>query len=92
MKKWMLFGLVFGLGGLLWAATLNLPANPPISVLTLTQIAASTPTYTGNVVVCSNCTQANSGLGVLCISTEATTAQNAYILAGSSQTALTTCK
>lgn len=90
MKTWILFGLVFGFGEILWAV--NLPANPPISVLTLTQVAASTPTYTGNVVVCSNCISSNGALGTLCISTEAATAQNAYIIAGSSLTATTTCK
>lgn len=92
MKKILLLGLILGLCGVVWAGTLNIPANAPISVLTLTQVASSTPTYTGQPVVCSNCASVNGTLGTLCISTESANAQNAYIIAGSSLTAVTTCK
>lgn len=91
MKRLFLaFGLLAGFAGS--AMALSIFGGPPISVMTLTQVAASTPTYVGQPVVCSNCATANGGLGALCISTEATTAQNAFIFAASSQTATATCK
>lgn len=82
--------LLMGLAGS--ALAFSIFGGPPISVMTLTQIAASTPTYTGQPVVCSNCATANGGLGAMCISTEATTAQNAFIFAASTQTTTATCK
>jgi len=78
MKKLIIIGPL-GLCGALYAATVNVPAPSAISVLTLTQVAQSTPTYTGQVVVCNNCT-ANGGVGTICVSTEATTAQNGFVL------------
>lgn len=92
MRKILVLGFVVGCCGMLWSATLNVPANAPISVLTLTQVAQSTPTYTGQFIVCSNCGSINGALGTVCISTESANAQNAYIIAGSSLTATTTCK
>jgi len=91
MKKLIIIGSVFGFSGTLWA-TFSIFGAPPISVMTLTQVAASTPTYVGQPVVCSNCISQNNGVGTICISTEATTAQNAFIVEGSSQATTTTCK
>lgn len=54
-------------------------------------IAASTPTFTGQIILCANCTKQNSGItgGMLCIST-GTTGANQWV-AVSSQPALTGC-
>jgi hypothetical protein len=91
MKKILIFA--FGLFGFLGSAmALSIFGGPPISVMTLTQVAASTPTYVGQVVACSNCGTANGSLGTLCISTETSTANNAFILAASTQTTTATCK
>lgn len=92
MKKLLRLGFFLCLGGSVGAAILNIPANPSISVLTLTQVAQSTPTYVGQAVVCSNCGSVNGSLGTLCISTETTNAGNAYIIVGSSLTATTACQ
>jgi len=92
MKKAIILFLVSGFSSFLWAASVSVPTVAPISVLTLTQVAQSTPTYVGQPVICSNCASVNGSLGTLCISTEATTAQNAFIIAGSSLTATTVCK
>jgi hypothetical protein len=93
MKRIAIIFSLLGFGGLVYGSTITQPAAPPISVLTLTQVAASTPTYVGQVVVCSNCASANNAKGVLCISTQAVS-QNGYIIAGSSNTGATntTCK
>jgi hypothetical protein len=91
MRKLLI--LISGLLGFAGSAmALSFFGGPPISVATLAQVASSTPTYVGQPVICSNCVSANGALGVLCISTEAANAQNAYIIAGSSLTAVTTCK
>lgn len=91
MKRLVLaLGLLASFAGS--AMALSIFGGPPISVMTLTQVAASTPTYVGQPVVCSNCASVNGGLGTLCISTETATANNAFIIAGSSLTATTTCK
>lgn len=74
--------------GLLYAA--SIPAGTGPSVLTLTQIAATAPNYAGQVVVCSNCAKINSTLGAICISTGTST--GAWIIAGSSLTAVTVCQ
>mgnify|MGYP001590969798 CR=1 FL=1 len=92
MKKLLLIGsFLVGFAGSAMAS-FSIFGGPPISVMTLTQVAASTPTYVGQPVICSNCVSVNGGLGTLCISTETATAQNAFIIAGSSLTATTACK
>ena len=92
MQRLSILALAFTFGVSAFAAVKQ-PVTSPISVLTFSQVAQSTPTYVGQVVVCSNCASANNAQGVLCIST-ATVAQNGYIVAGSSNTgaANTTCK
>jgi len=79
MKQLAILLALLGMSGIILAATIIQPAAPPISVLTATQVAASTPTYTGQVVVCSNCAT-NGGVGTICVSTEAANAQNAFVL------------
>lgn len=92
MKKLIIASLVLASVSTLFAAVKQAMPSA-ISVLTLTQVAQSTPTYVGQVVVCSNCASANNSQGVLCVSTAAVS-QNGYIIAGSSNTgaANTTCK
>lgn len=54
--------------------------NLNISSMTAAAIAATTPTAVGNLQWCYNCGANGSGVGTLCVSTETTTAQNAFVL------------
>lgn len=59
-----------------------------ISSMTAAQIAVSSPVAYGQMVVCTNCTKSNAGLGMLCISSGTSTGQWLGI---SSQTTNTGC-
>ncbi len=50
-----------------------------ITSMTATAVAASTPPTVGYPVFCTNCA-ASGGSGTICVSTESTTAQNAFVL------------
>lgn len=90
MRKIYFVLALLGLGGLLYAAAA--PAPGVLTVMTATQILNSTPTYTNQMVICSNCVSVYNGLGTICMSTATVTARNSYILAGSSLTAVTACQ
>lgn len=94
MKKLILVAIGVFLSGALYAATTNVPLIGGISVLTAAQVLNSTPTYAGQVIVCADCTTvAYGGAGyTLCVATEATTARNGFILAGSSTAVVSACK
>lgn len=71
-------------------AELNPTGGP--TPMTAAQILISTPSYVGQSVLCTNCGAANGNLGVACHSTETVTNKNAYIITGSSLTAVTACQ
>lgn len=84
-------GILFG-STCLYAATVTQPMPSAVSVLTAAQVVASTPTYAGQLVVCSGCTNGTSiAPYALCIGTETTNANNGYIML-SSATTVATCK
>lgn len=92
MKRLAILIGILGMTGLLYAATITQPMPSPISVLTAAQVVASTPTYVGQVIVCSACTAGTTiSPYSLCISTETTTAANGYVMVSSAAT-VATCK
>lgn len=92
MKKIIIavFSILFS--GMVYAATKNIVAASPVSVLTASQIAATIPTYVGQLVVCSNCGSQNDGFPTLCISSETATSANAFVFAVSTGASTGACK
>jgi len=87
MKK--ILGFIFGVFAFLefcffsFGATTYQPTNLgyvnlAISTMSLTLVAQTTAPV-GSLVYCTNCAT-NGGVGTICVSTESTTAQNAFVL------------
>lgn len=83
---------IFALASLTGIAYAELNPTGGPTPMTAAQVLLSTPSYVGQSVLCTNCASANQPLGVMCHSTETVTANNGYIITGSSLTAVTACK
>lgn len=91
MKRLIIVGLSIICSELLFAAPFPTPNG--IAQMTRAQVLNSTPTVSGLLIICTDCQNVQNGVGfALCVSTEAVTARNAFIVEGSSPTAVTACQ
>ncbi len=103
MKRLLWVGALLGIGSLLWAttqyqnigtvkmSTSTVQGGLGLWSLPRAQILGLTATAVGQLIFCQDCINAGTTLGVVCVSTGATTSGQ-FVISGSSLAVVTTCQ